>query len=281
MDVLLSSPAGRSPRLPRTGRSYGRMHMTRHGFLYAGHMAELTSKRHSALVYVALGEHEIVVETPQGRHQGAAMLVAPGVQRRFLSGDVPVACLDIAPTHRSFRLFAQAAVEAETWPHAHFDAVARALPAFRDGSMNLAEADLLYERLVARAVERMPVLKPIDPRVRQVMRLLREHRRHTLEELAQAVCVSKDWLVHLFQREAGISMRKYEQTLKLQAAASYVHRGVSMTEVAASAGFADSAHFSKTWKQHYGFPPRRMFASRGLVTIDPLPIARTRAPNVA
>jgi AraC-like DNA-binding protein len=250
------------------------MHMVRHGFLYAGRMAELTSKRHSALVYVALTEREFTVETPRGRQHASAMLVAPGVQRRFLSGQVPLACLDIAPTHRYFRVFAQARGEVEVWPRSHFDAVMTSLPEFLDGRMGLPDADRLYERIAARAVECLPPLKPIDPRVRQVMCLLRENRHYTLDELADAVCISKDWLVHLFQREAGISMRKFEQTLKLQTAASYVNCGVSMTEVAANAGFADLAHFSKMWKQHYGFPPRHMFASRGLVTIDPLPEPR-------
>jgi AraC-like DNA-binding protein len=76
--------------------------------------------------------------------------------------------------------------------------------------------------------------------------------------------------VHLFRRELGLSLRKYAQTLKLQAAAAYLRRGVTLTEVAAVAGFADSAHFSKLWKQHFGFPPQRAFSGEE-VSIDPLP----------
>jgi AraC-like DNA-binding protein len=179
--------------------------------------------------------------------------------------------IDICPTHRSYRVFASAQGSTLAWPRTHFDGLAGPLKAFRDGSMRSAEADQLYRQLVELAVQRMPALTPIDPRVRDVMRLLRERRGRTIQELADAVCLSKDWLVHLFQREAGISLRKYEQTLKLQAAAVYVNRGVSMTEVAAIAGFADSAHFSKMWKQSYGFPPNRFFAGNDLIAIDPMP----------
>ena len=71
-------------------------------------------------------------------------------------------------------------------------------------------------------------------------------------------------------REAPTAYVRRVTALKLQAAAAYLKRGVSMTEVAAIAGFADLAHFSKLWKQQYGFPPHRVFAGHE-VSIDPLP----------
>ena len=157
------------------------------------------------------------------------------------------------------------------WTREHFAALSRELAAFHDGSLAHAGADRLHDQLVELAAQRMPAVKPIDPRVREVMRLLRERLGRSTQELADAVCLSKDWLVHLFQREAGISLRRYEQTLKLQAAAIYVNRGVSMTKVAAIAGFADSAHFSKMWKQNYGFPPNRFFVGNDRIAIDPTP----------
>lgn len=54
-----------------------------------------------------------------------------------------------------------------------------------------------------------------------------------------------------------------------------------MTEIAAAAGFADSAHFSKLWKQQYGFPPQVMFVGRGYVTLDPIVPSRGERPAAA
>jgi AraC family transcriptional regulator of arabinose operon len=267
---LQIAPRARPAASTAMAPSYGRMHVVRDGFFYAGFLPSVTSRRHSALVYLALTPNEFAIESPGSRLRAEAALVGPGVHKRFLGDDAPVVTIDICPTHRSYRAFAQAQASMQAWPRAHFDGLAAALRAFHDGSMRSAEADRLYSQLVERATQLMPAVTPIDPRVREVMRLLRENRRYTLHELAEAVCLSKDWLVHLFQREAGISLRKYEQTLKLQAAAAYLKRGVSMTEVAAIAGFADLAHFSKLWKQQYGFAPHRLFAGHE-VTIDPLP----------
>ncbi|MGY4827782.1 helix-turn-helix domain-containing protein [Sphaerotilaceae bacterium SBD11-9] len=266
------APARAALRLPtKVAHPLGRMHMVRDGFLYAGLVAGATSQRHSTLIYLSLDGSEFTVESGGQRHRASALLVGPGVHKCLQGGGVPLVCLDIFPTHRSYRVFAHAHPAIQPWPREHFDGMADDLHAFHDGRMSIGDADRLHGRLVALAVERMPTLKPIDTRVREVMRLLRESHHRSMQELAEAVCLSKDWLVHLFQREAGISLRKYEQALKLQAAATYVNRGVSMTEVAANAGFADSAHFSKMWKQHFGFPPRRLFVGTDLITVDPLP----------
>lgn len=275
MDLQFAPPAGPADSTPPAS-SLGRMHMLRDGFLYAGVVAEIPSQRHSALIYVALSGDEFTIETSGRTLRASAALIRPGVRKRIV-GRPKVAVIDVSPTHLGYPAFAQAQELVQAWPHEHFTALLPALRDFAAGHTRPTEADQLYGQMVTLATKRMPDTKPVDPRVRQVMKLLRENQRRTLEELAEAVCLSKDWLVHLFQREAGISLRKYEQTIKLHAAAAFVNRGVSMTEVAAIAGFADSAHFSKMWKQHYGLPPNRMFSGHQYVTVDPMPASPLHA----
>ncbi|HEY0821500.1 MAG TPA: AraC family transcriptional regulator [Rhizobacter sp.] len=251
----------------------GRMHLLREGFLYTGPLAPVSSQRHSVLLVWSLDGGEFSVETAAGRVRAAALCVASGVRKTVHARGTPLVCIDIAPTHRHFRSFASASQgsDVQAWPREHFAALQAALVEFRAQRMSSSTADRLFSDLVALAMKRLPEPRPVDARIRTVMKLLRENRQLSMAELADAVCLSKDWLVHLFQREAGISLRKYEQVLKLQAAAVYLRSGVSMTEIAAIAGFADSAHFSKLWKQQYGFPPQVMFVGRGYVKLDPLP----------
>ncbi len=276
MDLQFEPHAG-PPSTPTLTSRFGRMHMQREGFLYAGLIAEIPSQRHSVLLYLALDGSEFGIEAGGTTLRASAALVGPGVRKRIV-GRPHLAVVDISPTHPDYPPFAQLASEsAEAWPREHFAPLVPALLEFRAGRMRVEEADRLYAQMVALAVKRLPATKPVDPRVRQVMKLLHENRRRTLDELAEAVFLSKDWLVHLFQREAGISLRKYEQTIKLHTAAAFVNRGVSMTKVAAIAGFADSAHFSKMWKQHYGLPPNRMFSGHQYVTVDPMPASPLHA----
>lgn len=255
-----------------TSGTIGRMHLLREGFVYTGLLAPVSSQRHSVLLVFSLDGSEFSVETACGRVRAEALCVASGVRKTVHAGGSPLVCIDIAPTHCHFRSFAAAcAGDVQAWPREHFEPLQGALAEFRAHRMSSSTADRLFSDLVALAMKRLPEPRPVDARVRTVMKLLREDRHRSMAELAEAVCLSKDWLVHLFQREAGISLRKYEQVLKVQAAAVYLRSGVSMTEIAANAGFADSAHFSKLWKQQYGFPPQVMFVGRGYVKLDPLP----------
>lgn len=266
-------------RVPLTTTACGRMHVVHAGFLYAGRFDDVTNQRQSAVLYIALTPDAFEVQTAQARLVTGAALVGPGVRKRIRAKDGPIASIDISPTYRSFPVFARAGGSPLAWPRAHFADVHDALKAFHDGRLDSPGADRLYEQIVSLAAERLPAVGPLDPRVREVMRLLHELRGRSTQELAAAVHLSKDWLVHLFQREVGIPLRRYEQTLKLHAAAAYLQRGVSLTEVAAIAGFSDSAHFSKVWKQHYGFPPQRSFTGDELL-LDPMPWPPCIGPRI-
>ena len=247
----------------------GRVHVVPSGFLYAGRFDDVTNQRHSAVVYVALTADAFEVQTATARVVTGAVFIGPGVRKRIRAKG-PVASLDITPTHRAFPRFARAGATPQAWPRVHFAAVQPALADFRSGDLDMAAADRLYEQVLGLAADRLPPIGPLDPRIRDVLRLLHTQRGRPTQDLAAAVNLSKDWLAHLFQREMGLPLRRYEQALKIQAAAAYLKRGVSLTEVAAIAGFSDSAHFSKLWKQHYGFAPHRSFSGDELF-IDPMP----------
>lgn len=268
----MTSPLRTRPARPgaaATVAPVGRMHVVPSGFLYAGRFDDVTNQRQSAVLYLALNADAFEVQTADTRFATSALFVGPGVRKRIRAKDSPVVSIDISPTHRAFPTFARGHPAARAWPRAHFAALQDTLMAFREWRLAPAEADRLYEQAVDLAAARLPAAGPLDPRVREVMRRLRGQHGLSTQELAEAVNLSKDWLVHLFQREVGIPLRRYEQTLKLQAAAAYLRRGVSLTEVAAIAGFSDSSHFSKLWKQHFGFPPQRSFMGEELF-VDPM-----------
>jgi len=266
-----------SPVMTRPGRPgaaatvapVGRMHVVPSGFLYAGRFDDVTNQRQSAVLYLALTPDAFEVQTADTRFVTGALFVGPGVRKRIRAKDGPIASIDISPTHRVFPTFARGAAAARAWPRAHFAALQETLVAFREWRLDPPAADRLYAQVVDLAAARLPAAGPLDPRVREVMRRLQAQHGLSTQALADAVHLSKDWLVHLFQREVGIPLRRYEQTLKLQAAAAYLRRGVSLTEVAAIAGFSDSSHFSKLWKQHFGFPPQRSFMGDELF-VDPM-----------
>ena len=77
-----------------------------------------------------------------------------------------------------------------------------------------------------------------------------------LSHLAQRAGIGKRQLSHLFRRELGQSAIAFYRNLRLEVARSLIQgSSLSMTEIALATGFADSAHFSRSWKNRWGVPP--------------------------
>lgn len=99
---------------------------------------------------------------------------------------------------------------------------------------------------------------PVDPdrRVRQIITWANENLDGALgiNEAADRVGLSPSRASHLFVETTGLPFRTYVLWLRLVRAVDAYTRGVSLTEAAHEAGFADSAHLSRTFKRMFGLP---------------------------
>ncbi|MEA3002356.1 MAG: hypothetical protein QOH81_1144 [Sphingomonadales bacterium] len=95
-----------------------------------------------------------------------------------------------------------------------------------------------------------------DPRVRAMI----EHAGGNLENAvtlpsaAGAACLSASRARHLFVEQTGLPFRTYLLWLRIRRAVELYAAGASLTEAAHEAGFADSAHFSRTFRRTFGLP---------------------------
>jgi len=74
-------------------------------------------------------------------------------------------------------------------------------------------------------------------------------------ELAARVGISPSRLTHLFTTEVGLPVRRYVLWQRLLAAVIAVAAGRDLTTAAHAAGFADSAHLTRTCRENFGLPP--------------------------
>lgn len=96
--------------------------------------------------------------------------------------------------------------------------------------------------------------RPLDKRIERAIEVLREQlgEEVTLTRIAAAVHLSPERFRHLFLQETGIRFRPYVLWLRLELAVSSYAAGNSLTEASHAGGFADSAHFSRTFKRMFG-----------------------------
>lgn len=75
-------------------------------------------------------------------------------------------------------------------------------------------------------------------------------------DLARWTSLSGSRAQHLFKEETGVSFTQYLKWLRITEAVKYACvSGSNLTEAAHAAGFSDSPHFSRIFKEMFGLPP--------------------------
>jgi AraC-like DNA-binding protein len=110
----------------------------------------------------------------------------------------------------------------------------------------------------------------LDPRVTQVLDIIKRAfpKAPPVPKLAAAVGVSPSRLLHLWKDAVGIALRRYVLWLRLRHVVACVAIGRSLTEAAHEAGFADSAHLSRTFRSMFGLRLSSLFGATAKVGLS-------------
>ena len=97
----------------------------------------------------------------------------------------------------------------------------------------------------------------LDPRVGRAIDAVRARLSEPvrLGDAARAVHLSPERFRRLFLEQTGMRFRPYVLWLRLERALEAYAAGRSLTEAAQAAGFADSAHLSRTFRRMFGVAP--------------------------
>lgn len=99
-----------------------------------------------------------------------------------------------------------------------------------------------------------------DARVLRAVDYIKSHLSSPLdlETVAAEAFLSPSRFRHLFVEETGMALRPYILWRRFLHALELVMRGESLSTAAHGAGFADAAHFTRTCRSMFGFPPSAM-----------------------
>jgi AraC-like DNA-binding protein len=103
--------------------------------------------------------------------------------------------------------------------------------------------------------------------LRQLPERLADDAAVSLEALADSVRLSPSRFLHLFTTSLGVPLRPYVLWLRLQRGARELALGKSVADAAHAAGFADAAHFTRTFRRTMGATPRQVL-QRGVAARD-------------
>jgi AraC family transcriptional regulator len=99
--------------------------------------------------------------------------------------------------------------------------------------------------------------EPADPRVIAAVEYIRARVNQpvSLPEVARCANLSPDRFRHLFVEETGMPLRTYLLWRRLLHVWPLLMQGETLSAAAHAAGFADSAHLSRTARTMFGLPP--------------------------
>jgi AraC-like DNA-binding protein len=198
-------------------------------------------------------------------------LIPPGCLHEIQVGGTIMAILFIEPESPDYLAIQNAMLDGEwqcLYGLAHEAEVLAALREAWESQPDAAAIHGLLDRLIPppNPEERQ---QPLDGRIQRVIRLMKEDLTHSysMTELAEYVNLSPTRLVHLFKEEVGVPIRRFRQWHRMRVVAALIAKGDTLTDAALGAGFADSSHFSRAFRNMFGITPSSVFGRAANVRI--------------
>jgi AraC-like DNA-binding protein len=222
--------------------------------LYVGSLVPASRHAHHATQIVVAPRGLTIEDGASRRILVRAAVIPPGVRHGH------GACAHAALIHldgddlASRALARSASPRCETWAR---DALDVSIP--RDATLPQARAVLAS---ILAAVDLRVPPEPRHPAARRMCAYLERFDDVDLGRLSQEAGLSPRQMRHVFARDVGLPMRAYLRWKRLRRAIAALEKGASLSTAAASAGFADSAHLTRVFREQFGMTP-----SQGLGTV--------------
>lgn len=138
------------------------------------------------------------------------------------------------------------------------------------GQLSCRDAFTLTESLPQILFHTKKLETDLDPRIVRALQILKNAPDNLISAgaVATEVALSPSRFAHLFRDQVGIPMRRYLSWLRLRNAVRLLGAGESLTTIAHAAGFADAAHFTRTFRQMFGMAPSEIFQNSQFVQVS-------------
>ena len=249
-----------------------KLYIWQHRAFFMGHLPDIAEHRlGAAALCVGIDRPFRVLESESDLwREGRSVLVPPGCLHEIRVGGAILAILFVEPESDDYVALKDAMSDGE-W---------QCLYGLKEEATVLAALDEVWRQQPDAATIRgvldcwVPApdpghRQPLDSRIQRVIELMKEdlNRNQSLGELADCVSLSPTRLVHLFKEQVGVPIRRFRQWRRMREVAARIVRGETLTDAALSAGFADSSHFSRAFRNMFGITPSSIFGRAANVHI--------------
>jgi AraC family transcriptional regulator len=233
-------------------------------FLYIGPSIDTNMHRLHAAVWYAALDGVIRLELADGTViEDQVVFVPSDTPHATQQKDSPVAALFWEPESAAYRHIATRFENQVRHFPCKFEDRESLTTLFAQGA-RLYEAEALMARIFDLPNMRPPQLPATDARIDLALATIRAAPQdyESIEALAETVHLSASRFAHVFKNVVGVPVRRYVLWAKLRRAVDFAMKGESLTAAAISAGFSDSAHLSRSFRNLCGIAPEFLFRNR-------------------
>ncbi len=236
--------------------------------LYATTSNETGWHRHFGASIAVSTVRPFRLETRKVGEDYLAALVPPNLEHRALSMDTRMIVLLVDPDSPDFRPLLKGLTlsSIRKLDHAVFAPYLKQMDQIIDGSAALSVIEKCAGAMVS-LLQSEPSAS-LDARIEGVLSRIRSTFPDVppLALLAREQEISPNRLMTLFKSTLGLPIRRYLLWLRLRESVRWLENGENLTDTAHAAGFADSAHLSRVFRENFGMPPSEIF-SPGAATV--------------
>ncbi|TGL61509.1 AraC family transcriptional regulator [Leptospira sarikeiensis] len=217
---------------------------------------------YAATLAISLKEN-IQIETENGKEEYRVALVGPNTYHRTVSPGKEMVALLIDPETYEYSSISEYAEmgKVKRLDVSEFQHLIERLWDLYYGKLKDQEVWDLHLDLLRSVYPFQKLTKSIDERIIQIAEMIRKEIPDSIrmKEIGKHFSVSEDRLIRLFKENLGIPLRRYLLWVRILESAKLLKEGKNLTEAAHAAGFSDSAHFTRTFKENFGFVPSLFF----------------------
>ncbi|WP_246838713.1 helix-turn-helix transcriptional regulator [Leptospira stimsonii] len=231
--------------------------------MYATNAMQTDFHVHYAATLAITLERPILIETEHGKEEYRVAMVGPNTYHRTVSPGVEMIALLIDPETYEYGSISDFVKTGEVKP-LDIEVFLPLMERLRDlynGILNNEEAWDLHLDLLQSVFPFRRLEKNIDERIRKIAYKIRTELPDSIrmKEIGKDFSISEDRLIRLFKENLGIPLRRYLLWVRILSTVKLLKEGKNLTEAAHAAGFSDSAHFTRTFKENFGFVPSLFF----------------------
>jgi AraC family transcriptional regulator len=232
------------------------------GSLWIGRQTGLAHKHAHHAIQIALAMRgRFLMDDDQGggwrEHAGAVVMPHKPHQFDGCGSDVATIFVEPETVHGRALLARHAAAAVTPIEPVLVQRMVAPLRDVFDAGMDNAALVAEAQRAVSMLVGPTPTAESVDPRIQRAIGWMRGRLAGniTLGEAAAQAHLSPSRFRHLFVAQTGVSFRAYLLWARVDSAMGAGMGGQSWTAAAQDAGFADSAHFTRTCRRMFGIAP--------------------------